>query len=118
VPTRSTLIRAGVLLTGVTSQIIRCPDATTLLIKSIYGYASASVAGDIYAHIQLAPAPAVTTIALAVAPNAGYRWDGWLALTPGWAVLLANVTNAQISYAISGTHLPGVAPVVPATKPT
>ena len=96
--------------------ILAVPADTTVLVKTLYGYAYASTTGALNLVIALPPASGFAAVSLDLQPGKGYRWDGWLALDPGWRMSLYNGTGAGVDYVVSGTVLQGVAQDLPLAR--
>lgn len=116
--TRSTLLAAGRVGTGTERVLLTVPAGITVLLKSVYGYAYGAGSGRLNVVVALPPAAGFAATSIVTAGDESWRWDGWLALDPGWRLSLYNAHPAGVDFAASGTVLPGVAQELPSARPT
>lgn len=106
--TRSLNLGLGTLLGGGQVDVFEVPADTTVLVKAISLYNPAAVASTAYLSVRRAGD--LTTLERPVVPaGAGVSVDWWLAMMPGWRLVLTSGGSDVLSYSVSGALLPGVA---------
>jgi len=98
--------------------VLTVPSGITVLVKSVYGYAYGVGTGRLNVVLAQPPAAGFAAVSIVTTGEESWRWDGWLALDPGWRLSLYNAHPAGVDFVCSGTVLPGVAQELPASRPT
>jgi hypothetical protein len=84
VTTRSSRLWAAAETTATTKLVFTCPAGSAAILKSVYGYMSATPGQTIVQVYTAASTAAVYLILDAAAPAVALlRWDGWMVLEPG-----------------------------------
>ena len=115
---RSDRLASGTVLSGQQVTVVTVAAGRTVIVKSLYGYANVNAVGPVQFAVKPLAGTAVIVQETKTTAQSAYRWDGWLAMDEGAALLLWNGTGGTVQYYVSGADLPGSAPARGVAKPT